>query len=136
MTSAPPPHPPAAPPLALLRLHLQGNTFTRLIPPRVVINGAAQTVRFGVNDIQIYAGPTYVHCEAQWLRTYGQADLAFTAAPSTTTDVWYAAPYHQFTTGSIGYEKQRPRGIGFLLGLGVVLLLLVAVIIVGAVAGG
>ncbi|WP_370288245.1 hypothetical protein [Nocardioides sp.] len=127
MTSAPPP--PSAPPLALLRLHLQGNTFTHLIPPRVVINGAAQTVHFGVNEIQIYAGPTYLHCEVQWLRTYGQADLAFTAAPGTATDVWYVAPYHQFTTGSIGYEKQRARGTGFIVGLVVIMVLLVAVII-------
>lgn len=122
--------PPATPPLATLRLHMQGSRLFQTLTPSVYVNGAMQRVAFGPNDIVIYAGPTHVHCEAQWLRTYGQADLTFEATPGSLTEVWYAPPVSQLSRGNIGHEPQRTGGVGVLVGAFVGTLLLIALVVV------
>src|SRR5699024_113225 len=68
--------------------------------------------RYGRQDVPVPAGPVHVEGYAQWMRTYGQAAMDFTVEPGQTVPVFYAAPMHQFTTGSIGHEEQKRKGMG------------------------
>ena len=119
-------------PTGTVRLHVQGSVLTRTITPTVQVNGYPVPASFGVNDIPVYAGPTHLHVQTPWMRAYGQADLALQVAPGSLSEVWYAAPWHQFTTGSIGLEKQRSKGAWVLFGL---LGLLVLVVVLAVLAG-
>ena len=117
------------PGVGTVRLHIQGSQLLRLVFPSVTVNGQPVPVRYGVNDLPVYAGPVHLHCETSWLRTYGQADLQLDLAPGGFAEVWYAAPNHQFTTGSIGYQKQTPKGTVAMVAL-VGVALLVAVLLI------
>ena len=65
----------------------------------------------------------------QWMRTYGQGACTVDLGPGQVADVWYAAPFTQFNTGSMGATKQSPKGRWALAGmLAVVLLFCVAMI--------
>lgn len=122
---------PAQPPLGTLRLHLQGNVLTRTITPSVAINGQWVPVSFGVNDLPVYAGPLSLFAQTQWLRTYGQAELSLTVEPQRTVEVWYVPPMHQFTTGSMGFEKQKSRGKGVYVAI-LAFIVLVILLLLGA----
>ena len=70
-----------------------------------------------------------------WLREYGQASLEVDVAPGQVVPVFYALPWHQFTRGAIGLEKQRRPGVGALVGiLGGLLALVGLVVALTAVA--
>ncbi|MCW2756760.1 MAG: hypothetical protein JWO46_506 [Nocardioidaceae bacterium] len=121
---------PQQPPIGTVRLHLQGSVLTRTIAPSVSINGQFVPVKFGVNDLPVYAGPVTIHAQTQWLRVYGQADLSFQVLPGSLTEVWYAIPMHQFTRGAMGFEKQKSPGKGVLAAvlLGILVLLVLIVL--------
>lgn len=110
MTQQPGP-PPPQPPLATLDLTIQGNVMTSsMVQPSVRINGYPVPTSYGLNRIPVYAGPVRVDVHCQWLRQFGQATLAFQVQPGQVVPAFYAVPWHQFTTGSIGHEKQKRKG--------------------------
>jgi hypothetical protein len=101
-----------------LRVNLQGSVLTSsMITPTLLINGQPVMASYGPNDYILPAGPYRVSAYGQWMRQYGQAALDVAVYPGQTVDVFYAAPMHQFTTGSMGFTKQPRRGLGLLLGL-------------------
>ena len=113
-------------------LTLQGNVMTsNMITPTVLLNGHLMTSRYGENVYPVPPGRWRIEVYAQWLRRYGQAAMDVDVAEGQTVRVYYAAPLHQFTTGSIGLEKQPRKGK--VLGIGVlVLVLLLAFLLVFA----
>jgi hypothetical protein len=137
----PPPNQPQAPqqyqpqaPMGTLQLTIQGNIMTSsMIPPKVQLNGYPVRVKYGQNDIPVFAGPLHIDVHCEWMRNFGQAAIDFTVQPNQAVPVFYAAPYHQFTTGSIGHSKVKRKGMGFLVGLmGAVLAVAVLVVLVAA----
>jgi hypothetical protein len=81
--------------------------------------------------LPVAPGPVQVDAKAEWWRTYGQATLTFTAAPGQTVPVFYVAPMHVFTGGSLGHVPQRRRGA---LVTWLVLAALVPIIVIAVVA--
>lgn len=61
----------------------------------------------------------------QWMRRYGQAGMEVTVPLGGAVDVYYAAPFSQCTTGSIGMTPQSRKGLAFLLVIVAVMLALV-----------
>ena len=49
--------------------------------------------------------------------------------PGEVVPVFYAVPWHQFSTGSIGYQKQQRKGLAPLVGGFVALVAVIAVLI-------
>ncbi|MFT4298171.1 MAG: hypothetical protein QM597_00820 [Aeromicrobium sp.] len=123
--------PPAPQPTGTVYLTVQGSVMTSsMLTPNAWINGYPVTVRYGANPIPVPAGPVRVDLSAQWMRTYGQASIAFMLAPGQTVPVYYAAPMHQFTTGSIGFEPVKRKGVtGF-----VAIMAVVALVMLGSLA--
>jgi hypothetical protein len=117
------PHPPQQyqpqAPMGMLHLTIQGSVMTsNLIPPTVLLNGYPIQVRYGRNDIPVYAGPLHIDISSRWMLTYGKAALDCTVLPNQAVPVFYASPYHQFASaGSIGHSKVKRNGLGFVLGL-------------------
>ncbi|QNE22374.1 hypothetical protein F1D05_36360 [Kribbella qitaiheensis] len=117
------PHPPQQyqpqGPMGMLHLTIQGSAMTsNMIPPTVHLNGYPVPVKYGRNDIPVFAGPLHVDIHSQWMRAYGRASLDCTVRPNQVVPVFYASPYHQFASaGSIGHHKVKRNGIGVLLGL-------------------
>ena len=118
--------------LGNVRLHVQGSKAMRLVTPSVKINGQPVPVKFGQNDIPVYAGPVTVDASTQWMREYGQAQITFDVAPGAGVEIWYAAPQHQFTTGSMGYERQKPKGTAVLVAVVVLAVLIVIAFVIAA----
>jgi hypothetical protein len=105
-------------PMGMLHLIIQGSALTSsMIPPTVHLNGYPVPVRYGRNDIPVPAGPLHVAIYSQWIRAYGKAALDCTVLPNQAVPVFYASPYHQFTSGSIGHSKVKRKGIGAVFGL-------------------
>ena len=113
-----------------IALTIQGSALTsNMIVPSVRVNGYPIRTQYGRQDIPVPAGPVRVEVSAQWMRTYGQAAMAFTVQPGQLVPVFYAAPMHQFTTGMIGHEPQKRKGIGVFIGMLVAILLIVPLIL-------
>jgi hypothetical protein len=111
-----------------LRVHLQGSVVTSsMITPTLLIDNQVVNASYGPNDYFLPAGPYRVSAYTQWMRQYGQAALDVAVYPGQTIEVFYASPLNQFTTGSIGFRKQRRKGVGLLVGL----IALVMVFVVG-----
>ena len=120
-------------PMGTLDLTVQGNMLTASpITPSVTLNGQPVSVGYGQNLIPVYAGPLRVEVSCQWLRRYGQAALDVQVPPGGVVPVSYAAPMHQFTTGSIGPGKQTRKGRGFMVVLLLVVLALVVLLSIAA----
>lgn len=95
-----------------IRLTVQGNAMTAgMLTPTVVVSGHRVNSRYGTMDVPVWAGPNRVDVHTTWMRDYGQASLDVTVPPGGVVPVYYAVPWHQFTSGSIGYEKQRRKGL-------------------------
>jgi len=95
----------------LIRVNIQGSVMTSsMIVPSLLIDGRLLTSQYGVNAFQVPAGRHKVELYAQWMRRYGQADLDVEVGEGGVAEVFYAAPLHQFTTGSIGLTKQHRKG--------------------------
>lgn len=134
MTQLPHQPAPSGPPAGWIQLTLQGNVMTSsLVPPTVRLNGYPVATSYGVNALAVPAGRWRIEVHCQWLRQFGQAELEVDVAPGQHVPVFYAAPMHQFTRGSIGLEQQKRRGVWFFVALMVVLGLVVALLIAGAV---
>lgn len=128
------PYPPQLPGLypghGVVRVHIQGNEFTsNLIVPSLLLDGRPVASRYGENAYQVPAGRHRVELYAQWLRRYGQAALDVQVSPGAATDVHYAAPWHQFTTGSIGLVPQSRKGKGWLVGVIVAMVVVFALML-------
>lgn len=136
--SDPAQHPAAPAPTATVRLTIQGGVMSSsMLAPTATINGYPVQSRYGVQDIPVYAGPVRIALQAQWMRTYGQATLDLTAAPGHVIPVFYAPPWHQFTGGSIGFEKQRRKGLGVMIALlGIPLAIILGVVVLAIMFGG
>lgn len=131
------PTPPQGPP-GFIEFTIQGSELTsNMVVPTATVNGHRVTTRYGHQSIAVPPGPVRLEVYAQWMRRYGQATLDFFVQPGQHVPVYYAAPYHQFTTGSIGHEEQKRKGLGMLLGIigGIVgFFLLLAIIFVVVLA--
>jgi hypothetical protein len=92
-----------------------------------MLNNQQVKASYGPNDYHLPAGQYHVGAYAQWMRQYGQASLDVMLPPGHTVEVYYAAPMHQFTVGSMGFSKQRRKGAVFMVGLIVFLVLIVLV---------
>jgi hypothetical protein len=114
----------AGAPTGIIRLTIQGNVMTsNAITPSVAVNGYRMPSRYGTQDLVVYAGRNRVDIHAQWVRRYGEASLDVVVQPGQVVDVWYAAPWHQFAHGNVGFEKQQRPGkaVGFAIIAGVML---------------
>jgi hypothetical protein len=133
------PQPPYQPqgPMGMLHLTIQGSALTsNMIPPTVHLNGYPVPVKYGRNDIPVFAGPLHIDIHSQWIRVYGRAALDCTVLPNQTVPVFYASPYHTFaSTGSIGHTKVKRNGVGALLALpGTILAVILLVILLTALS--
>lgn len=128
---APTSGPPVADPnVGHLVLTLQGSMMTSsLIPPTVRLNGYPVTTRYGQNVIPLPPGRWHIDVHCDWLKQFGQAALDVDLAPGQHVPVFYAAPMHQFATGSIGFEKQKRKGVAVFAGIMTALALFVALMI-------
>ena len=111
-----------------LRVHLQGSMMTSsMITPTLLINNQVVRASYGPNNYILPAGTYRVSAYTQWMRQYGQAALDVALYPGQAIEVFYASPLHQFTTGSMGFTKQKRKGTGLFIGL----IALVMVFVVG-----
>lgn len=125
-------------PDASLKFTVQGNALTsNMVAPTLTIDGyPAPTASGGFSIIPIMSGPHRLEVYSQWLRRYGQASLDVVIQPGTQLEVFYAPPFHQFTTGELGYTPLKRKGIGFLIGLCVGVVAIPVLIIVLAMLFG
>ncbi|RZU20271.1 hypothetical protein EV645_2501 [Kribbella rubisoli] len=121
-------------PMGMLQLTIQGSAMTsNMIPPTVHLNGYPVPVKYGRNDIPVPAGPLHIDVHSQWIRVYGKAALDCTVQPNQAVPVFYASPFHQFTSGSIGHSKVKRKGLGTLLGVsGAIVVVAVLIAVLGA----
>ena len=121
-----PQQPQNLPPSVWIDLTIQGNVMTsNMITPDVWVNGYRIPTVYGYQQIPMSPGPVHIEAHAQWVRRYGQARLDFPLRPGERVPVFYAAPWHQFTTGSMGHEKQPRNGLGVMLAMIVALLVII-----------
>ena len=131
MTQTPSTPAPQHPPQGTIRLTIQGNELTAgMLTPAVVVSGHRVNSRFGTMDVPVWAGPNRVDVSTRWMREYGQASLDVVVQPGEVVPVFYAVPWHQFSTGSIGHEKQPRKGLAALVGGFVAVFAVIAVLIV------
>jgi hypothetical protein len=108
----PQPPPQRQPAQGTIRLTIQGNELSAgWVTPTVVVSGHRVNSRFGTMDVPVWAGPNRVDVSTRWMREYGQASLDVVVGPGEVVPVFYAVPWHQFTTGSIGHVKQPRKGV-------------------------
>lgn len=125
---------PQGPPSAALKFTVQGNIMTtNMVPPSLTIDGFSAPTSIGSTMIPIQPGQHHLEVHSQWMRRYGQAAMDVSIQPSSTTEVFYAAPVHQFTTGSMGLTKQTRKGLPVLLAILAIPLLLVLIAVIGAI---
>jgi hypothetical protein len=121
---------PPTPPTGWVALTLQGSVMTsNIVPPTVTMNGFPVAASYGRSVVPVHPGRIRVQASCQWLRRYGEAALDIDVAPGQTVPVFYAAPYHQFTTGAMGHEKQQRPGVGGLVLISSLLLAILAAIV-------
>lgn len=127
------PSPPS--PSSAIRFTVQGNALSsNLIAPTLTIDGhPAPTTVAGSTVIPVWPGQHRLQAHSQWLRQYGQAALEVQVPEHTMVEVFYAPPYHQFTTGAMGLTSQPRKGVGCLVA-GLVFAVLVIVLVVVAIA--
>lgn len=107
-------------PDATLKFTVQGNALTsNMVAPTLTIDGFnAPTPSMGGSAmIPIRSGQHHLQVHSQWLRQYGQASLDVVVQPRSELEVFYAPPFHQFTTGALGFQPQQRKGLGCLVGL-------------------
>ena len=130
MTQTPSTPAPQHSPQGTIRLTIQGNELTAgVITPTVVVSGHRVNSRFGTMDVPVWAGPNRVDVSTRWMREYGQASLDVVVQPGEVVPVFYAVPWHQFSTGSIGHQKQPRKGLAALVGGFVAVFAVIAVLI-------
>ena len=108
-----------------LMLTLQGNAFTTGLTPTVKIDGHPVPAAFGANFYPLRPGQHRVDVHAQWMRQYGQAAMGLDIREGQTIPGSYAVPWHQFTTGSIGHDKQSRKGLGVMIAIVAIVILII-----------
>ncbi len=117
-----------------IRLTIQGNELTAgMLTPTVVVSGHRVNSRFGTMDVPVWAGPNRVDVHTTWMKEYGQASLDVVVRPGEVVPVFYAVPWHQFSRGSIGHERQKRKGgAAFAVLMGAILAVLLLFIVLGS----
>ena len=112
-----------------LRLTLQGSALTSsMITPAVTVNGWRVPSHYGENVIPVHAGPNRIDISCQWLMKFGAATLETQVPAGGQVTAFYAAPWHQFSRGAIGFEKQqRPGAVGFAVMMAAIVVVVVAI---------
>lgn len=124
------PAPPQGAPGSALKFTVQGTVMTsNLVAPTLTIDGFPAPAALGSTMIPIQAGNHHLEVYSQWMRRYGQATLDVSIAPNSMVEVFYAAPMHQFTAGSMGLTKQKRKGLGVLIGILAVFVVLIVVLV-------
>ncbi|HMM93540.1 MAG: hypothetical protein IE926_09535 [Micrococcales bacterium] len=100
-------------PTGTVRLTLHGSGPMAGLTPTVHVGGHLVRVRWGTQDVPVWAGRVRVEAYSQWLRRYGQAEIDVDVAPGEVVPVHYAPPWHQFARGAIGTTPQRRPGAWF-----------------------
>ncbi len=144
MSDMPPPGPPPRPAggapdattppqsdMGWLRLTLQGSALSSsLITPAVMVNGWRVPSHYGENVIPVHAGPIRIDVSCRWLMKFGEATLESQVPAGDQVTAYYAAPWHQFSRGAIGHEKQRrPGAVGFSVMVAVIALVVVVIFV-------
>jgi len=116
-----------------LRVNIQGSAMTSsFVPPTLLINNQVVRSSYGPNDYVLPAGQYHVSAYAQLMLRYGDAALDLVLNPGQAIEVFYGAPFNQFTSGSMGFTKQRRKGFALLLALLAILLgMFVLVVVMG-----
>ena len=113
-----------------LRVNIQGSVMTSsFVPPTLLINNQVVRSSYGPNDYVLPAGQYHVSAYAQWMRRYGDAALDLVLQPGQAVEVFYAAPYNQFSSGSMGFAKQPRKGLALPLAITIMLAILVFALI-------
>lgn len=122
-------------PDATLRFTVQGSVMTsNMVPPLLTIDGFKAPSRMsGSVDIPIESGRHHLEASSQWIRRYGQAAFDIDVAPGQVVEVFYAPPYHQFTTGAMGLVPQKRRGVAAMWMVAAIPVVIAVVFIVGIV---
>ena len=124
-----------------LLLTLQGNFFTAGLTPKVHIDGYQVPGAFGPNFYPLAPGHHRIDIHTQWLRQYGQASMQIDIHEGQTVPGYYAVPWHQFTTGSIGHKQQKRNGLGVMIAMitvivaAVLIPLVTLMVLLGILAG-
>lgn len=114
-------------------LTMQGNMFSSTPnSPTVQIDGYPVPGTYGTTFYPLVPGRHLLHLHGQWMRQFGQADLQVDIVPGQTVPVFYAPPWHQFTSGSIGHEKQSRKGLGAMIAIVAVTALVVLLCCIGS----
>ena len=105
-----------------------------MITPLATIDGYPAQVQWGHNEFTAPAGPRQVQLSCTYMWEYGRASDTVPVQPSSRVEVFYAPPMLTFMRGRVGpVEQQRPGRIGVIAIL-VVLLIVAALIVFGAIA--
>lgn len=147
----PPGPPPSAPPTqpaptqqgaagqpspGFISLTVQGSVMTsNALTPTVLLNGHQMKTHYGENTFPVPPGMWRVEVYCQWLRRYGQAQMDVQVGEGQATRLFYAPPFHQFSTGAIGYEQQKRKGVAVFVGLMVLIVAIVVLAVVGGLLG-
>ncbi|GAA1759412.1 hypothetical protein GCM10009795_002220 [Nocardioides hankookensis] len=111
---------------------VQGSVMTsNMISPKVRLNGYPVASHYGENVFPVPPGAWHIDVECIWVRTYGRAALDVDVVEGQTVDTFYAPPYHQFSGGRLGLERQKRAGPGIFVAI---LAVALAVIVIGIVA--
>lgn len=114
-----------------LMLTMQGNVMTTGLTPTVRIDGYPVPAAFGPNLYPLRPGRHRVDVHTQWMRQYGQAGMEIDIREGQSVPAFYAVPWHQFTTGSIGHTKQSRKGLGAMIAIIVVTVALICACALG-----
>lgn len=126
-TSAQPP-----PGYGAILLTMQGNMLTSTPnSPTVQIDGHPVPGTYGTTLYPLNPGRHLIRLHMQWMRQFGQAELPVDIVAGQTVPVFYAPPWHQFTTGAIGHEKQPRKGLGAMIAIFVVVFLVIGACCLG-----
>jgi hypothetical protein len=128
----PAPQQPSAP-TGMIRLDLQGSQWSNLVVPTVKINGHPVPVRYGLNDLPVWAGVNDLHVHCQWAWQYGVAEERLEVPPGAVVERHYAMPWMTFFKGALGPTKQKRPGLGcFVSVFAVPGVIIVLAVIIGA----
>ena len=108
-------------------------SFGALMKPTAVINGYTVPLEWGPNVIPAQPGVHQIHISCQWMWKYGKADITVDNRTAPAAPVYYAVPWLTFMRGSIAHTPVKNPGlVGFLLFIGVPLVLVLLCCIGGA----